>query len=83
MILANGCNITKSEKFKGVWILSVPTVCVCIFFFFFLFLEFYIFQAVSINECFKINFWLAFKGLVHTKMKILSLITHPHVFPNL
>ncbi len=28
MILANGCNITKSEKFKGVWILSVPTVYV-------------------------------------------------------
>ncbi len=27
MILANGCNITKSEKLKGVWILSVPTVC--------------------------------------------------------
>ncbi len=27
MILANGCNITKSETFKGVWILSVPTVC--------------------------------------------------------
>ncbi len=26
MILANGCNITKSDKFKGVWILSVPTV---------------------------------------------------------
>ncbi len=26
MILENGCNITKSEKFKGVWILSVPTV---------------------------------------------------------
>ncbi len=26
MILANGCNITMSEKFKGVWILSVPTV---------------------------------------------------------
>ncbi len=26
MSLANGCNITKSEKFKGVWILSVPTV---------------------------------------------------------
>ncbi len=26
MILANGCNIKKSEKFKGVWILSVPTV---------------------------------------------------------
>ncbi len=26
MILANGCNITKSEKFKGVWILSVPTI---------------------------------------------------------
>ncbi len=26
MILAHGCNITKSEKFKGVWILSVPTV---------------------------------------------------------
>ncbi len=23
---ANGCNITKSEKFKGVRILSVPTV---------------------------------------------------------
>ncbi len=22
----NGCNITKSEKYKGVWILSVPTV---------------------------------------------------------
>ncbi len=22
----NGCNITKSEKCKGVWILSVPTV---------------------------------------------------------
>ncbi len=30
MILANGCNITKSEKFKGVWILSVPTVCIYI-----------------------------------------------------
>ncbi len=38
MILANGCNITKSEKCKGVWILSVPTVyiyiyiyiCVCV-----------------------------------------------------
>ncbi len=28
MILANGCNIKKSEKFKGVWILSVPTVYV-------------------------------------------------------
>ncbi len=27
MILANGCNITKSETFKGVWIISVPTVC--------------------------------------------------------
>ncbi len=26
MILENDCNITKSEKFKGVWILSVPTV---------------------------------------------------------
>ncbi len=26
MILANGCNITKSETFKGVWILFVPTV---------------------------------------------------------
>ncbi len=26
MILANGCNITKSEKCKGVWILSVTTV---------------------------------------------------------
>ncbi len=26
MILENGCNITKSETFKGVWILSVPTV---------------------------------------------------------
>jgi len=26
MILANGCKITKSEKFKGVWILSVPIV---------------------------------------------------------
>ncbi len=35
MILANGCNIIKSEKFKGVWILSVPTVyiymCVCVY----------------------------------------------------
>ncbi len=31
MILANGCNITKSEKFKGVWILSVPTVYICIY----------------------------------------------------
>ncbi len=30
MILANGCNITKSEKFKGVWILSVPTVYIYI-----------------------------------------------------
>ncbi len=29
MILANGCNITKSEKLKGVWILSVPTVYKC------------------------------------------------------
>ncbi len=23
-----------------------------------------------------------FKGLVHPKMKIMSLISHPHVFPN-
>ncbi len=23
-----------------------------------------------------------FKGIVHPKMKILSLITHPHVVPN-
>ncbi len=23
-----------------------------------------------------------FKGLVHSKIKILSLITHPHVVPN-
>ncbi len=30
MILANGCNITKSEKIKGVWILSVPTVCLVV-----------------------------------------------------
>ncbi len=30
MILANGCNITKSEKTKGVWILSVPTVYIYI-----------------------------------------------------
>ncbi len=29
--LANGCNITKSEKFKGVWILSVPTVYIYIY----------------------------------------------------
>jgi len=26
LILANGCNETKSEKSKGVWILSIPTV---------------------------------------------------------
>jgi len=26
-IFANGCNETKSKHFKGVWILSVPTVC--------------------------------------------------------
>ncbi len=31
MILANGCNIIKSEKFKGVWILSVPTVYIYIY----------------------------------------------------
>ncbi len=31
MILAIGCNITKSEKFKGVWILSVPTVYIYIY----------------------------------------------------
>ncbi len=31
MILANGCNITKSEKFKGVWILSVPTVYIYLY----------------------------------------------------
>ncbi len=31
MILANGCNITKSEKCKGVWILSVPTVYIYIY----------------------------------------------------
>ncbi len=30
MILANGCNITKSEKFKGVWIISVPIVYIYI-----------------------------------------------------
>ena len=33
MILANGCNLTKSEKCKGVWILSVPTVQYTFFFF--------------------------------------------------
>jgi len=26
---------------------------------------------------------LHFKGLVHPKMKILSVFTHPHVVPNL
>ncbi len=31
MILANGCNITKSEKFKGVWILSIPTVYIYVY----------------------------------------------------
>jgi len=29
----------------------------------------------------KVNYY--FKGLVHPKMKILSLITHPHVVPDL
>ncbi len=33
MILANGCNITKSEKFKGVWILSVPTISIYLWFY--------------------------------------------------
>ncbi len=32
MILANGCNITKSEKCKGVWILSVPTVYIILYY---------------------------------------------------
>ncbi len=27
--------------------------------------------------------WFHLKGIVHPKMKILSLITHPHVVPNL
>ncbi len=27
--------------------------------------------------------WLFFKGIVHPKIVILSLITHPHVIPNL
>ncbi len=31
MILANGCNMTKSEKCKGVWILSVPTIYIYIY----------------------------------------------------
>jgi len=26
---------------------------------------------------------MIFKGLVHPKMKILSVFTHPHVVPNL
>ncbi len=43
LILANGCNITKSEKCKGVWILSVPTVYIYFLkgfqFFFFFFLQ--------------------------------------------
>jgi len=30
LILANGCNETKSEHFKDVWILSVPTVYFCV-----------------------------------------------------
>ncbi len=34
MNLANGCNITKSEKFKGVWILSVPTVYIPVYVYF-------------------------------------------------
>ncbi len=44
MILANGCNITKSEKFKGVWILSVPTVY-HVFFIFYHYFFYIIFQA--------------------------------------
>jgi len=32
---------------------------------------------------YKINNKLAIKGLVHPKMKILSVFTHPHVVPNL
>ncbi len=55
MILANGCNITKSEKFKGVWILSVPTVYIYIYiyiyilFFFFFFIIFF-FSWINIKD---------------------------------
>ncbi len=53
MILANGSNITKSEKLKGVWILSVPTVyiyiyiciCMCIY------ICVYIYMCVCIYVC--------------------------------
>ncbi len=33
--------------------------------------------------CITLTWFKSFKGLDHPKMKILSLITHPHVVPNL
>ncbi len=47
MILANGCNITKSEKCKGVWILSVPTVYVCIYLYIYMYMCIYVCICIS------------------------------------
>ncbi len=43
MILANGCNITKSEKFKGVWILSVPSVCMYVYIYIYIYIYIYVY----------------------------------------
>ncbi len=39
-------------------------------------------QYVTLHHWLKYVFSHIFKGLVHQKMKILSLITHPHVVSN-
>jgi len=45
--------------------------------------------ALFADSCGELCFWkvsfirLSFKGLVHPKMKILSVFTHPRVVPNL
>ncbi len=59
MILANGCNITKSETFKGVWILSVPTVYIYIYWlhsiykcfcYIYIYIYIYIYKYITINK---------------------------------
>ncbi len=40
------------------------------------------FSIYTIDNWLTLLTWPHLKGIVHPKIKILSLITHPHVFPN-
>ncbi len=46
-----------------------------------IYIYFYIYRYLN-NIAMEETNWNQLKGIVHPKMKILSLITHPHVVPN-